>query len=153
MNFKPVYIVLLALISTIVISTSCKRTDDSSSETTSENGSTATATSETLDISKVVFLEPVEFIKDSKKGSAVLIDIRLPQEFEKGHAEDAVNYSFFDGEFKNKLLSLDRDKKYYIYAKADSHSRMAAAFMNFNDFREVYALKGGYDAWVTNGGK
>lgn len=153
MNFKRVYTLLLVLVLTSVLSISCKRTDDSSSEAASENGSTATATSETLDISKVVFLEPAEFIKESKKGSAVLIDIRLPQEFEQGHAEGAVNYSFFDGQFKVKLLSLDRDKKYYLYAKADSHTRMAAAFMNFNDFTQVYALKGGYDAWVANGGK
>ena len=152
MNFKPVSILLFPLVFATMISTSCKRTDDSSNESASENGSTATTTSETLDISKVVFLEPAEFVKDSRKGSAVLIDIRLPQEFEQGHAEGATNISFFDGEFKTKLLSLDRNKKYYLYAKADSHTRMAAAFMNFNEFKEVYALKGGYNAWVSNGG-
>ncbi|HUR30948.1 MAG TPA: rhodanese-like domain-containing protein [Saprospiraceae bacterium] len=96
-------------------------------------------------------ISPDEFEAGMKKNRAVLVDVRMPQEFEKGHMEGAVNMNFFDPNFKAQLLDLDKDKKYYMYCKNDARSERAAEFMLQNDFPEVYVLKGGYDAWLTAG--
>ena len=92
-------------------------------------------------------LEPDVFAKAIKKSDAVVIDVRMPQEFEQGHIENAVNINFFDPEFKYKLLDLDRNKKYYLYCKNETRSYRAMKFMEDNGFKNVYLLKGGYEAW------
>ena len=100
---------------------------------------------------EATFIEPAEFDKGRRKSSAVLLDVRMPQEFEQGHIEGAVNLNFFDPNFKNQLLELDKDKKYYVYCKNDSRSERAAEFLLQNDYPEVYVLKGGYMAWKEAG--
>ncbi len=106
-----------------------------------------------LDISKVAYLDPVDFDKDSKKGGSVIIDMRFPAEFEQSHITEARNINFFDPKFKYQLLELDKDKKYFLYDKNGTNARMGAAFMNFNDFKEVYVLRGGYEEWKAQGMK
>ncbi|MDQ3015123.1 MAG: rhodanese-like domain-containing protein [Bacteroidota bacterium] len=151
MNFRPLSSLLLTLVFTAITAISCKPGDSNSSESTKGENSTTASRPETLDIGKVSMLEPEKFAKESRKGNSVILDIRQPEEFEKGHIEGATNLNFFTGEFKNQLLALDKDKKYFIYSKAESQSKMAAAFMNFNDFKEVHSLKGGYEAWLSKG--
>src|SRR5690349_668533 len=62
-------------------------------------------------------LDKDQFSAEMNKSGAVLIDLRMPQEFEQGHIEGAININFFDPEFKYKLLELDKDKSYFIYDK------------------------------------
>lgn len=97
------------------------------------------------------FIEPAEFSEGIQRRKAVLLDVRMPQEFEQGHIKDAININFFDPNFKNQLLDLDRKKVYYVYCKNDQRSERAAEFLLQNDFPEVYVLKGGYEAWTLAG--
>lgn len=92
-------------------------------------------------------LEKEKFASDMKKSGAVLIDVRMPQEFEQGHIEGAININFFDPEFKFKLLELNKQKKYYLYCKNETRSYRSMKFMETNDFKNVYILKGGYEKW------
>ena len=94
-------------------------------------------------------LEKEAFASAIKKSGAVVIDVRQPEEFAQGHIEGAINIDFFDAEFKYKLLDLDRDKKYYLYCKNENRSYRSMKFMETNDFRHVYMLKGGYQEWNT----
>lgn len=100
---------------------------------------------------KAQFIEPSEFDKGRRKSKAVLLDVRMPQEYEQGHIEGAVNINFFDPNFKNQLLELDKEKKYYVYCKNDSRSERAVIFLLQNDYPEAYVLKGGYLAWKEAG--
>lgn len=92
-------------------------------------------------------LDKTTFAADMKKSGAVIIDVRMPQEFEQGHIEGAININFFDPEFKHQLLDLDRDKTYYLYCKNETRSYRSMKFMETNDFKHVYILKGGYEEW------
>ena len=82
----------------------------------------------------------------NKKG-AVLVDVRMPQEFEQGSLENAINIDFFAPTFKTDLLDLKRSKKYYLYCKNETRSFRAMKFMEKNDFKHVYILKGGFSKW------
>ena len=82
-----------------------------------------------------------------QKSGAVVIDVRMPAEFEQGHIQGAININFFDPEFKHQLLDLDRDKKYYLYCKNETRSYRSMKFMETNDFKHVYMLKGGYEEY------
>jgi len=94
-------------------------------------------------------LDKDQFTKEMKRSGSVLIDVRMPQEFEQGHIEGALNISFFDPQFKYKLLELDREKSYYLYDKKESKSFRAMKFMEDNGFTKVRMLKGGWEEWTT----
>lgn len=145
MNSSKTFGAAFLLFFSLIFSLSCKQ--EASSDTTSQdNGTQAEAT-----YKEAPLIDPVEFDKGRKKSKAVLLDVRMPQEFEQGHIEGATNINFFDPNFKNQLLDLDKKKKYYVYCKNDSRSERAAEFMLQNDFPEVYVLKGGFEAWKTAG--
>ncbi len=93
------------------------------------------------------FLDKEAFASGMKKSGAVILDVRMPGEFDQGHIEGAVNINFFDPEFKHKLLDLNKNSKYYIYCKNETRSKMSMKFMLDNDFKDVYVLKKGYEEW------
>ena len=124
--------------------TSCK--ESATAETTAEDPAATQST-----YKEAPLITPDEFEKGMKKNNAVLVDVRMPQEFEQGHIEGAVNINFFDPNFKNQLLDLEKNKKYYLYCKNDSRSERAAEFLLQNDFPHVYVLEGGYTSWKDSG--
>ena len=147
------FLVWMCLTSTW-ITYSCKNAPETNKEEETvkiDSNTTVIAAPDGLDISKVAYLDPVDFEKESKKGDAVIIDMRFPNEFEQGHIADARNINFFDPQFKYMLLELDKDKKYYLYDKNGTNARMGAAFLNFNDYKDVYVLRGGYEEWKAQG--
>ena len=89
------------------------------------------------------------FTIEMKKSGTVIVDLRMPQEFEQGHIEDAININFFDPEFKYKLLELDKDKSYILYDKGEAKSFRAMKYMEDNGYTKVRMLKGGYKEWST----
>lgn len=138
------YTFLIALMGFLVCS--CKQ--PVTTESTTETGDQPVAEQT---YKEAPMIEPDEFEKGMKRSKAVLVDVRMPQEFEQGHMEGALNLNFFDPNFKNQLLELDKNKRYYIYCKNDARSERAAEFLLQNDYPEVYVLKGGYEAWKTAG--
>ena len=138
---------LLSIAFLAVLMISCK--ESAPAETTQEG--TPPVAEQTY--KEAPMIEPDEFEKGMKRNKAVIVDVRMPQEFETGHMEGAININFFDPNFKNQLLDLDKNKKYYFYCKNDSRSERAAEFLLQNDYPEAYVLKGGYDAWIAAGKK
>ena len=132
------YLSLLAYLfmAVLTISTACKQGDANSSDTA-------------INDDEVKKLDKDQFTKEMNRSGSVLIDVRLPQEFEQGHIEGAININFFDPQFKYKLLELDREKSYYLYDKKESKSFRAMKFMEDNGFTKVRMLKGGYEEWST----
>ena len=120
---------------------SCNNNATSVSEETGE--------SSTSDNSEDHILDKATFEAQMKKRGAVIVDVRMPQEFEQGSLEGAINIDFFSPTFKTDLLDLKRNKKYYLYCKNETRSFRAMKFMEQNDFKDVYILKGGFEEWNT----
>jgi rhodanese-related sulfurtransferase len=150
MNLRT-YTFVTVMSMAVAFAVSCKNEEKPQEVKQIDENTTIVPAPDELDISKVAFLEAEEFANESKRGGAVLVDVRLPGEFDQGHIEGATNINFFDPMFKSQLLDLDKDKKYYLYCKNETRSRMAAAFMNYNDFPDVYVLRGGYEGWKQKG--
>src|SRR5688500_7246980 len=147
MNSKRIITASFCIMFSVFFVSACKQAPaEETAVTTEEKAPEAQST-----YKEAPMIEPDEFEKGMDKNKSVLLDVRMPQEFEQGHIEGAVNINFFDPTFKSQLLALDKDKKYYMYCKNDSRSERAAEFMLQNDFPEVYVLKGGYEAWQTAG--
>jgi len=85
-----------------------------------------------------------EFIKGYRK--AQLIDIREPQEFERGYIRGARNLPLT--QMKQRLVELRPDKPVYLYGQSNNRSKRAAHLLHKRDFQELYILDGGFKKWT-----
>ena len=88
-----------------------------------------------------------------KQEEIVLIDVRTPGEFERGHIENSVNINIADRSFKEEVGKLDRSEPVYVYCKVGGRSAKAASILREMGFEEVYDLEGGIRNWKKSGMK
>lgn len=74
-------------------------------------------------------------------GSAVMLDVRLPHEYQAGHIPGSVFITL--DELRDRLGELDKSKKYYISCRSGQRSYVACRMMSQNGF-ECYSLSGGF---------
>lgn len=106
---------------------------------------TGPRTSNVQTISKVVSAE--EFKAKMGEKDVQIIDVRTPQEYKGGKIGDAKNIDFYSADFKAMISKLDKSKPTLVYCAAGGRSGEAVEMMESLDFKEVYDLKGGYNAW------
>lgn len=77
-----------------------------------------------------------------------LLDVRTPDEVNKGIIKGAITANFYDKDFAKQAASkFDKEKPLYIYCAAGGRSNKASSQMVLEGFNEVYNLEGGYTAW------
>lgn len=97
-------------------------------------------------------LSPKAFSKRMQKTTdAVVLDVRTPEEFDEGRLKGAVNIDVRSDEFESKVLTLDKDKTYFVYCKAGVRGGDAQEKMEALGFKNVINLKGGIDEWKEQG--
>lgn len=79
--------------------------------------------------------------------NAVIIDVRTPGEIAAGKIQSALEMDFFAPDFAQKLMTMDKNKAYFMVCRSGNRSGQACAFMSQNGFNEVYNLAGGMMAW------
>lgn len=89
-----------------------------------------------------VFAEKIKSCPD-----AVLIDVRTPEEFAKGHLPDARNINWNGNDFKTQVNQLDKQKPVLIYCLSGARSAAAAERMRSDGFKTVIELQGGIMKW------
>lgn len=77
---------------------------------------------------------------------AQLIDVREPQEFEKGHILGARNIPIT--QMKQRLVEMRKDKPVYLYCQNSTRSARAAQLLHKKGFEQIYQLKGGFKKWT-----
>ena len=93
-------------------------------------------------------LNASEFSKKiSETQDAKIIDVRTPEEFEKGHLINALNYDWNGNNFDSEISSLDKSKPVFVYCLSGGRSGSAASKMRSDGFKEVYELEGGIIKW------
>jgi thioredoxin 1 len=93
-------------------------------------------------------LDPVAFeqkIKNTK--DAVVLDVRTPGEYAKGHLADALNADWNGSEFKNQIKPLNKNEPVFVYCLSGGRSASAAASMRADGFTQVFELDGGIMKW------
>ncbi|NBC24555.1 MAG: rhodanese-like domain-containing protein [Bacteroidetes bacterium] len=77
-----------------------------------------------------------------------LIDVRTPEEYERGHIDDAVNMNISDSQkFKKQVSQLDKDKPVYVYCHSGNRSGKASAELSEMGFTKIYDFSGGWSTW------
>lgn len=93
-------------------------------------------------------LSATEFSEKMKEvPTAVIIDVRTPEEFEKGHLINAINIDWNGSDFENQISKLDKSKPILVYCLSGGRSSSAAKQMRTDGFEEVYELSGGIMKW------
>lgn len=96
----------------------------------------------------VIVLNPAEFKTGINRDNIQIVDVRTAAEFKSGHIKGALNIDFFEqAKFKNKLAKLDPAKPIYIYCRSGNRSKSAAGIISKMGFKQIYDLRGGYNAW------
>jgi rhodanese-related sulfurtransferase len=87
-------------------------------------------------------LSPKEF--EQKKGM-MLLDIRTDKEYEQGHIPGSVHVPL--AEIGDRVKKLKKDKELVVYCQNGSRSIWAIKRLMGMGYKNLYNLKGGYNAW------
>lgn len=85
-----------------------------------------------------------QFIEGYRK--AQLIDVREPQEFDRGHIWGARNIPLT--QLKQSINALDTDRPVYLYCQNVTRSSRAATVLKKHKFEDINVLKGGFKKWT-----
>jgi rhodanese-related sulfurtransferase len=94
-------------------------------------------------------LSTLEATQLMNKGKTVVVDIRTPEQFAKGHLVDARNIPLKDLAQRTDELSKFKDKNVIVTCQSGTQSGKAVAQLKKAGFANVYALQGGVAAWQT----
>ena len=83
--------------------------------------------------------------------NAVVLDVRTPEEYAKGHLPGSVLLDFKAPDFKEKVTKLDRNRTYLVHCAVGGRSAQACDQMNQAGFIKVLNLEGGIKAWEAAG--
>jgi rhodanese-related sulfurtransferase len=81
---------------------------------------------------------------DQKKGM-VLLDVRPDKEYELGHIPGAVHVPLSD--IGSKIKKLKKDKELVVYCRNGNQSIWAIKRLMGMGYKNLYNLRGGYNAW------
>ena len=96
-------------------------------------------------------LSAVEFRDQINGEEHLVLDVRTPEEFSKGHLENAININWNDDGFDEKISNLDKSKPVYIYCLSGGRSHEAAEKMRSDGFTSIYEMEGGIMKWRSAG--
>jgi thioredoxin len=80
-----------------------------------------------------------------------LVDVRTPDEYQKGHLVNAQNVDFRGLDFDKQIEKLDKGKPVFVYCLSGGRSAGAARKMVDAGFRQVFELQGGFLKWTSAG--
>lgn len=77
----------------------------------------------------------------------IVLDVRTPGEYSRGHIKNATLISTSDQEFVHKVKLLQKDKPIYVYCLTGSRSRAVSYYLYQNGYAKVYNLQRGIVEW------
>ena len=89
-----------------------------------------------------------EIIRNDK--SVIIIDVRTPDEFNKGHLKNSLNVNWFDENFDENLNIFSKDLPVMVYCLSGGRSSKANERIKSLGFKNVYELDGGILEWRKN---
>ena len=89
--------------------------------------------------------------ENAGKKDFVVLDVRTPGEFAKGHIEGAVLVDYLSPAFREEMAGRDRAKTYLVYCRTGNRSVGAMKIMRELGFRNYYHLEGGIKRWQEDG--
>lgn len=74
----------------------------------------------------------------------IIIDVRTPIEYSRGHIRNAINISFLGFSFEERAMELDTNRPLFIYCETAHRSPYAMRTLKKLGFSRIYDLEKGY---------
>lgn len=84
------------------------------------------------------------------KEDFLLIDVRQPEDWEKGGIPGAAKLSRGVLELNIDQITTDKERRIVVYCNGGSCSALAAHMLQRMGFRNVLSVAGGYNAWKAS---
>jgi rhodanese-related sulfurtransferase len=100
------------------------------------------------DVASIAVNDAKELVADD--ADAIILDVRMPIEFETSHISGSVNVDVQNEDFKEMAATLDPDKTYIVHCTKNpvgGRSGRALETLQELGFKNLYSLEGGYIAW------
>lgn len=115
-----------------------------------------------LSLATASFAEPTSTVKDVTPDEAeallkgaikpLVLDVRTPEEFAKGHIPGAKNVDFLGDDFEKQLAKLEASGPVIVHCAAGNRSSQALpAIAALKKFTAIYHLKAGFSGWKAAG--
>jgi rhodanese-related sulfurtransferase len=78
----------------------------------------------------------------------IILDVRTLNEYNKGRIPESICIDYYGNDFRAKVALLDKNKPVFTYCAAGPRSESASKILADMGFKEVYMLKGGFNAWL-----
>lgn len=96
-------------------------------------------------------IKAAEFEKLRAKKKTVVLDVRSPEEFAKGHIPGALNADINSPDFTAKAAQFDKKQPILVSCHVGSRGAIAGAALARLGFKSVFNIEGGVDAWEKAG--
>ncbi len=96
-------------------------------------------------------LSPIEAVRLINDQDAIVIDVRAPADYKKGHLINAINIPVNRIGERRKELGKDTSRPLIVYCALGSVASTAVAPLKQAGFESVYVLRGGLNAWQQAG--
>ena len=96
-------------------------------------------------------LDPAAFQVRAQQDKVLLIDVRTPEEYAKGHLAGSRNIDWLDNGFMAVVGKLDHKAPVLLYCAVGGRSEEAAAALRKAGFTDVHDMEGGINAWKAQG--
>lgn len=94
------------------------------------------------------YLNAKEFNENLLKDqTAVLVDVRTPEEYNSGKIASAINIDFYRKDFAEAISKLNPKEPIYLYCRSGSRSDKAMTILLKSGFKHIYMLEGGIQEW------
>jgi rhodanese-related sulfurtransferase len=89
--------------------------------------------------------------KIASDASLIVLDVREPDEFKKGHIPKAINIPRGMLEFKIAKEIPNKDARILVYCKTGGRSCLASSTLLTMGYKNAMSMAGGWDAWLKAG--
>ena len=86
-----------------------------------------------------------------EESGCVILDVRTPEEYSRGHIETAKNIDYFSPSFPEIIKCLDKTRKYLVYCKKGIRGEKTCRMIKEQGFPFVVNIRGGIDGWQEEG--
>lgn len=96
----------------------------------------------------VTVLSVTEAVMLMSRKSALVLDVREPDEFAQGHLQGARNITLSQLDARLKELEKYREKPVMVVCERGGRATKAAKLLKAQQFTALHVLKGGMQAWL-----
>lgn len=82
-----------------------------------------------------------QIASEVNEDKAVILDVRTPEEYQAGHASDAINLSLQEIE-SGKMPEVPKDRQIYVYCRSGARAAVAQKLLQAAGFTNVTNLGG-----------